>query len=493
MRHFVGLIFFSLWLGQPTYASSTLIELVPVNPLTTKMLLIFPGGKLAPEQYESLAATIDRTSQGRIAVVAARFSANLPNPLQADARIQGAMELLRSAGISHPESHLYLAGHSDGGIMGHGPAASKRLAGLILLGSYIPSAVVLGGSLAEYSLPVLMMIGDRDGHTGVNFLARELLRLPMSTAAWEKPVLLIPGANHLQMADGSKVAEDLAPYVQLEEVHAQVAQNIVDFIDAQSSGQSLRSTSARDRLVAQQSLTKALLRPLTETWTRHESLCASAIKFAEAAVISRPLLFSQRRDFPAFLAAQPIGERGEGDVVYGRIPTYVEPTLDPFDISLNRYVAPPAIACKYLMTSRVAEDISLIGLDDRCVALNIKAVTEALAAMETSPLGGSYQSFRIEFSDWTWSKGSESGSESQWQFGPITLTSRRADGLLQWLGSPVIWKRSHADRWHLEVSHWTSDDGTSHCKMIAPLKIVEWATTLLPKELDAMHGRTSHN
>ena len=493
MQTFISLILFLFWFSEPVYAASPLIELIPVGPSTTKVVVIFPGGRLVPEQYESLAVAIDHASQGRIAVLAARFSANLPNPLEADARIQSAMELLKEAGISHPASSIFLAGHSDGGIMGHGPAAKKRLAGLILLGSYIPSAVVLGGSLAEYALPVLMMIGDRDGHTGVNFLARELIQLPVSTATWEKPVLLLRGANHLQMADGSQVPEDLAPYEKLNDVHAQVAQNIVDFIDAQSKEKSLRSASARDRLAVQQSAAKSFLFPFIETWTRHENLCASAINFADTMVTSRPLLFKQRRDFPAFLAAKPIIERGDGDVFYGQIPTYVEPTLDPFDISLNRYVAPPAIACKYSTTNRIAEDISFIGPDDHCAALNIKAVTEALSAMEASPLGGAYQSLRLGFIDFTWSKGEKAVSESLWHLGPITLISRRASGLLQWLSSPVIWKRSHSDRWHLEVSHWTSNDGISHCKMIAPLKIVEWATTLLPKDLDAIHVKANHN
>ena len=476
-----------LWLcqAQNLSAATSLVELVPVRTTTEHLLLIFPGGKVAPEQYQALALAIDQASEGRVAVVAARFSANLPNPLQVDARIESAKELLIGAGIANPEARIFLAGHSDGGIMGHAPAAKHRLAGLILLGSYIPRAVVLGGSLAEYSLPVMMMMGDRDGHTGINFLARELLGLPVDVDPWQKSVLLIRGANHMQMADGSVVSEDLPALASLAAVHAEVASNVVDFIDAQGTLPNARATVAREKLAKLQHATKSELRPFSETWTRHETLCADGVSFGESAATAVPLLFKWRTEFASFLAAKPAFDIVGGNVVNRTVPTYIEPTLDPFDISINRYVAPPAVACRYKSGDDSTTESSLPLPQDSCAALNMQAVSEAVTALAGSDLGGVYQPLKLAGGPWTWSKVSDGATESSWNFGPITLIDRRAGSLLQWLGSPVKWERNEGDRWLLEITHWRSEDGTTHCKLIAPLKVVEWATTMLPKVVEA--------
>ena len=114
-------------------------------------------------------------------------------------------------------------------------------------------------------------------------------------------------------------------------------------------------------------------------------------------------------------------------------------------------------------------------------------MSQAVAALSGSDLGGVYQRFQAEGDPWTWSKEAGGLAESTWNFGPITLIDRGADSLLQWLGSPVKWQRYEGDRWLLEVSHWRSEDGTTHCKLIAPLKVVEWATTMLPKVVGDGH------
>lgn len=490
------LMFSLLWLllDQQVHAAPSLVELAPITGATENLILIFPGGKVTPEQYGALAATIDATSQGRIAIFAARFSGNLPNPLQTDDRIKATIQLMKAAGWSNPESRLYLVGHSDGGIMGHGPAAKHRLGGLILLGSYIPHAVIFGGSLAEYPLPTLMMIGDRDGHTGINFLARELLRLPASTIAWIKPVLLINGANHMQMADGSAVAEDLVATTELPAVHVQVAGDIIDFIDAQGDAQDARVTSARGRLIERQRVTKAALLPFVKTWGRHETLCAENLDYlGESQGTFRPLLFQGQREFLAFLAAKPELQNTNGAGAFDTVPTYVELTPDPFDISLNRYVAPPAIACKYRHPPEHAVNSGDKRQVDSCAAVNIKAVSEALDSLKISDLGDAYQRLKKEFGNWSWSEVTTDGDETSQSIGPITLVSRETKNLAHWLMSPVKLERVSTKEWRVNVSHWTSSDGVTYCKLIAPLKIVEWATTLLPKEQDRRRRAAAQN
>jgi hypothetical protein len=491
------LMFSLLWLlfGQQVHAAPSLVELAPITAATEHLILIFPGGKVTPEQYRALAATIDARSQGRIAIFAARFSGNLPNPLQTDDRIRATIQLMTAAGLSNPKSRLYLVGHSDGGIMGHAPAAKHRLGGLILLGSYIPHAVIFGGSLAEYPLPTLMMIGDRDGHTGVNFLARELLRLPVSTVAWTKPVLLVNGANHMQMADGSSVAEDLVATTELPAVHLQVARNIIDFIDAQVDAQDGRATSARVRLIERQEVTKVALLPFVETWARHDTLCTENIdNSAESLGGLHPLLFKGQTEFLAFLAAKPELQYANGIGALDTVPTYVEQTPDPFDISLNRYVAPPAIACKYRHSpERTVESGDKGQEDSSCAALNMKAVSEALDSLKTSELGGDYQRLKKEFRNWSWTEVSTDGDTTNQSIGPITLVARETKNLAHWLMSPVKLERIGTKEWRVEVSHWTSSDGVTHCKLIAPLKIVEWATTLLPKEQDLSRRAAATN
>jgi hypothetical protein len=242
-------------------------------------------------------------------------------------------------------------------------------------------------------------------------------------------------------------------------------------------------------------VTKAALLPFAKTWGRHETLCAENMdNSAESHGGLQPMLFTGQTEFLAFLAAKPERQYANGVRAFDTVPTYVEQTPDPFDISLNRYVAPPAIACRYRHSPKRAVDSGDKDEEDSsCAALNMKAVSEALDSLKTSDLGGDYQILKKEFGNWSWSGVATDGDDTSQSIGPITLVSRETKNLAHWMMSPVKLERIGTKEWRVYVSHWTSTDGVTHCKLIAPLKIVEWATTLLPKEQDLRRRAAARN
>ncbi|MEN9834936.1 MAG: hypothetical protein RL011_1129 [Pseudomonadota bacterium] len=469
---FAAAVWTFLSLSSPVWGDvpAGLVELTPVDASIENVLLIFPGGKVEPDAYQDLATAVFRASEGKVSVIAAKFSYNLPNPLQAPKRITDTLKRLSDIGLKDGAKHLYLVGHSDGGIMGHAEATKAELGGLVLLGSYIPNAVIFGGQLREYPLPTLMMIGERDGHTPINFLARELLHLKPGTKVWEKAVLFLPGANHMQFADGSAVAEDLPPTADLAATQQQVAQDIVDFISSQQEP----ASSARNRLMERLSATKHALLPFLSTWQSHETVCAEAQTAglgSEHGLSAVSKVYDRHTEFPLFLASQPqlLSVPSGGSQI--TVPTYLENPPAPFDISLNRYLAPQSVGCKLVEMSQQS-----------CAAANVAAISKALAALRSNSLGS--EAAKILGDDLTWMPAQSSLDQSSevWRGEALTVTSRRVANLAEWVGTPISWLRD-GNTWRLSTAEWTNNDGTRYCKIVSPLRIVEWATVILPKEL----------
>ncbi|MBM4252575.1 MAG: hypothetical protein FJ146_11440 [Deltaproteobacteria bacterium] len=469
-----------------TVPPSGLVALSTVEPTADQVLLIFPGGKVAPEAYSSLASAVSETSGGKIAVVAAKFSANLPNPLEAPKRISALIDWLSDLGMVNSARRVFLVGHSDGGIMGHAEAAKAHLGGLILLGSYIPNAVIFGGSLKSYTLPTLMLIGDLDGHTPINTLARELLHLHPDTKVQDKALFYLPGANHMQFADGSTVSEDLPATTSLTATQMQVARDIVDFVTAQDDA----AVDARTRLIERSMFTRRALLPFITTWQSHDSLCATAQMAGlglQELLSAVPKVYDRHAEFPLFLASKPQLQKTTDGRTRITVPTYLEYPPDPFDISLNRYLAPQSVGCKLLAVKDIslASRIKLVDNDHQsCAAANVAAINQALAALRSSPLSASATQILGDDLSFEPELVSLDQVKEVWSSHAIEVTSHRVGNFATWLATPITWTRDGAT-WRLSTVEWTDSHAVKHCKMMSPLRIVEWATVILPKELMA--------
>ena len=109
-----------------------------------------------------------------------------------------------------------IAGHSRGGEFGSRLVLGnpERYAGLVLIATTHPRSF----SLANTSVDVIQVSGDRDGTTSDDELAAARARLPPSTRR-----VVIPGANHSQFGFYGRYPFDRTPAIS----HAnQIAQTV---------------------------------------------------------------------------------------------------------------------------------------------------------------------------------------------------------------------------------------------------------------------------
>jgi dienelactone hydrolase len=142
-------------------------------------IILYPGGLVGPESYAPLARLMAMSGHRTVIV---KMPLNL-----AFTGVDRANDVL----LAYPEEPFVIGGHSLGGTMASRYAAShpERVLGTFFLASYPDQK----GSLKEKTIPVLSLIGSRDGV--VNSSAYEMARqyLPDNTV-----YLKIPGGNHAQ-------------------------------------------------------------------------------------------------------------------------------------------------------------------------------------------------------------------------------------------------------------------------------------------------------
>ncbi|KAL3685958.1 hypothetical protein R1sor_003980 [Riccia sorocarpa] len=120
--------------------------------------------------------------------------------------------------------------------------ASKRALGLILVGATSRA----GNDLLQYPIPVLTVIGERDGLIGYPSAALDTFHNVNVEAEYTKehtyyykPVVTIPGMNHVQWADGKNPdfdQGDLVAEIPLEQAHAEAATAVAAFLQVITAG-----------------------------------------------------------------------------------------------------------------------------------------------------------------------------------------------------------------------------------------------------------------
>ncbi|MBF0443696.1 MAG: hypothetical protein HQK54_17445, partial [Oligoflexales bacterium] len=355
-------------------------------------VVIFPGAYLKPERYLDLARAIKSAAGMPLSVYLSRFSFEIGNPIEAKKRVQPAIDEMAQKGFTHPARRVFLTGHSQGGITAAMAAPSMELGGLILLGAYIPRTVVIGSSLKEYPLPVMTLGGDLDGLTGVPFIAREYrsyLEWLASGAgdAYQKPVILLPGFNHMSFVDAGQFSGDLRAEIPMGEAHGRIAALVDSFIRWHLSlGRDAGAVRVLDQHLAR---TDELLRGFLVAQRLDEKICAEMqIRVAGYAEGSRPAFDVQQRTYAK--KSESFGfimdkaafqeEDGEHRII---VPTFLEFPLNLADISSKASLAPAVIACK--MKNRDAIDLewrqSGPEKEPTCAELNAEAVRAAFALL----------------------------------------------------------------------------------------------------------------
>jgi hypothetical protein len=188
-------------------------EDVLFEPLTVRRaragLLFFPGTPVDPIAYAPLARAIAARGHPTAIVFLPRRGLASAESSGMTARAGAAMRALGA-------KRWVIAGHSRGGEFGSRLVLGDpdRYAALVLIATTHPQSF----SLANTSVHVIQVSGDRDGTTSEDKLAAARARLPASTRR-----VVISGANHSQFGFYGKYPFDGTPTIS----HAsQIAQTI---------------------------------------------------------------------------------------------------------------------------------------------------------------------------------------------------------------------------------------------------------------------------
>ena len=471
------------------------------------ILVLFPGAFINPERYQGLAEALVDASHGQIEVAVAQFSGGFANPIQATGRIDQAMALMAKQGYSDVAARTFVGGHSAGGIAGHPAVTSKKLGGLVLLGSYLPHSAVFGASLTTYERPVLTLGGELDGLTGVNYLARDSRALDLlaerdSAVVATKPVIVIRGSSHMQFADGGLLEGDFKPEKDINLTHSEAADIIRNFIAANSMSfaPSVRESAAAS-LVAQVAATKLLLRPLLAAWNETESVCKNSQMLVaplasggwnQLGIVTR--VYDRQSQILRFIAdksaVRSVKPGTESALTHQiEIPVYVENPPDPLDVSSDHYLASPVLACKMRTLPSIAKETGLTPRTDAakaCAELNVIAIREALALLDGTPFKDRLTQKFGDPDTWTVEHEPTGETVDSWRYGPITVRSESKSSGQGWVAGKFAWTKTSSVSWELDtVELITGTDiffkpfaGAHYCKIIAPLKVVEWATLI---------------
>lgn len=461
-------------------------------------IVLFPGADLSAERYVLLAKAIhDSLGEGAAVLIADSWT-KIATPIEARGRLQSVLNLMKqNYSDAEARSRIFVAGHSLAGITTNGLVPSMQLGGMILLGSYLPQTIVIGKSLEDYARPVLTLGGEFDGLTGINYLARDVQALQRLAGQdpdtlRTKPVIILPGVNHMQFADGSALDGDFSPALSLDEAHSAMAQAISDFVVLNSDHAAGQKSLSAQRQSAAFRASVALVRPYLATNGVEASWCEQAQVKAAAL---KPGAF-ERIGFDTKTYRGALGQAGfvfDKAQVYGdsdtfvlHLPVFIQDSFGPLDISRDHALSPSSFWCKMRSSEALAIDTKKEVSGEApasCGELNLWAIREALALISTearSRLSAKYGPIE----SWKIIKGGDA-STSLVEYGPLVIRSQTSSTGQSWVGSKFNFTKKRGawtlDTYELKsaVDTWPERfAGAHYCKIISPGRVVEWATLL---------------
>lgn len=167
-------------------------------------IILYPGGLIKAESYAPLARSL---AGAGYRVFIARMPLNL-----AVSDVERANEVLKA----YPHQNFVIGGHSLGGAMAARYAVNHRdrITGVFFLGAYPDKK----GNLKESGLPVLSLLGSRDGVVNQAKYAEGKQYLPDDTI-----YMSIAGGNHAQFGSYGPQEGDQAAAITPQEQWQQTA------------------------------------------------------------------------------------------------------------------------------------------------------------------------------------------------------------------------------------------------------------------------------
>jgi len=472
-------------------------QLVVAAEHPTAALVLFPGAYLDAKQYSSLAEDIVLRSSGDVAVFVPHFTGKIANPLESQGRVQAAIDFLRSEGVAQPNTRVFVGGHSEGGIIATLIPESLKLPGLILLGSYLPHTIVIGKQLSTYPIPTLTLGGELDGLTGLNYLAREFATLQLLAAKdasvfGSKPVVVLPGVSHMQFADGAALQGDsIKPEQSLAASHQAMAEVIVDFMAVQTRLSGVESQVALKALKGQVAATQTLLLPYALASSAEPKVCSDLQKAATPWVdtqawdrinIESKIYRHGPDDLAFILDKSSVAQDGQFYTLH--LPVLIDDEVDVADVSTDHFLSPRSLFCKMRTAAKLAEEtgfaVQQSGLN--CAELNAKVIVDTLATLTNPQQRARLAAKYGDMSTWT-SVSTNDDTAHSLQLGPLRIRSTREQIGPKWVFGGFSFGKAADNTWHLDTVELVTGNeglgkfaGANYCKVIAPARVVEWAT-----------------
>ena len=480
--------------------STTLLRVADTHP--TAALVIFPGAFLAAAQYIGLAQSVVERSAGEIAVFVPHFTADFPNPLEAESRVREVINILGNEGVERPNARVFVGGHSVGGIFANDLPNTLQLPGLVLLGSYLPHTAVIGKKLRDYPFPTLTLGGELDGLTGINYLARESAALQALAGAdvsslITKPVIVLPGVVHMQFADGAPIAGDtIRPEASLSSAHAAMAEVIVNFVATHASLRGLKIEAAAEALRIRVMETETLLRPYTLAAVAEAGVCAALQRVAvplqgsrawDQLSIDTKIYRHGREDLAFVLDKSAVAAAGSGYVLH--LPMLIDDEVELADVSNDHYLAPRSLFCKMRTAAKLTEETGFATekLGQNCAELNAKVILDTLATLNPDQRAR----FNAKFGDFAaWTQLSSAGDGANIvQLGPLRIRSEKVASGPHWIMGAFRFGQATGGLWHIDTIELITGPevliprfaGANYCKVMAPKRVIEWATVFALK------------
>lgn len=453
------------------------------------IVMILPGAKKPAWEYSHLAVEIQRKSSIPLWMGIAKFTGNLPNPLEANYSVRSLMEGLKKEGFSTAaEDKTFLAGHSMGGIMAQGQVKNKNYAGLILFSSYLTRKNGMS-ALPDFPIPILTMSGELDGLTRITRISLEneasqwvAQKVGDKVAAASKPVIVVKGVNHSQFASERLIDGDFLPEITYPEAQEKIAQVTADFITANSKseiaqdGHTKQHEDAVLRIMSGQKETSALLKPFVSSKKDQSQWCGRAQILLFEHLKSNPQIvvlnevYLEKKLFSQSVPKVEVKSDTSQEV---HVPSWEVKPSNSFDFS----IIPEGISeidCKlYLpnveskLASSSDQSFETAPIESTCQYANLRVYEEGLAKMSE------VQRLRFLSRGKKLAMGADflQASERSWLNSPLKISPSETDRETRIVESPA-WISLN----QIASSNESFLEGNSqyNCKLLSPSRIAEW-------------------
>ena len=412
-------------------------------------LILIPGGEVAAKRYVGLAEEIV-SQDPDVSVFVARFTKDYVTPWEVGPKVKASLAVMQRLGWREPASSAYLVGHSMGGLFAHSEVGSSKLKGLILLASYLPQAA-LGGApynVSTFSKPILVLGGEWDRRVDIHVQSRAFADftnwLKSHPDDPSKVVGVLPGASHMQFADGDLLASDVAGTRSAVDVRREVAKIITAFLRQQDP----QRRNPRDQQVLDDVVEKSkpVFAPVYAAGEMDKAACSWLQSRMAPTVRDRGAPVADTYgSYGGFALARPqVGTDGALGV-----PTHLELPPNPFDLPGTPFGIPVALSCKLtLPRGQGAVGASASTRCQEADRLLSESVRDSLTAEQQD---------RVE------------SSQSQ-----AVFSSQKVSSWAQWLVTPTGFRnKGDVTKWESHSVVWVEASGQNDvltCKLTPPTR-----------------------